>query len=286
MDADQRSAVASMVSTAPAAAANPPLNEQGLLNLQATHGVRHLLAVRAGRLIGYAQLTASDDEIGAELVTAGDAEPSVADELLRAARDSAHGKLFRLWAHGKQSVAARAADTAGLTPMRSLLQLRRPVDAGPLPPAPPLADGVVIRSFVPGQDDAAWLRVNSRAFASHPEQGKWTQHELDERLAADWFDPAGFLLADRAGEVLGYHWTKLHAELDPPLGEVYVIGVDPAASGLRLGRPLLNAGLEYLAGRGVPAVLLYVESDNTRAIGLYESAGFTTFSTDTQYAAP
>jgi mycothiol synthase len=272
-----------MVLEAPGSAANPPLNEQGLLNLHATQGVRHLLAVRGAQVVGYAQLIASGaDEVGAELVTAADAEPSVADRLLRQARASAHGKAFRLWAHGEQSVAARAAQTAGLTPVRSLLQFRRRVDADPLP-AIPLPAGVVIRSFVPGQDDAAWLRVNARAFASHPEQGKWTQHDLDERLAADWFDPTGFLLADRDGEILGYHWTKVHAELDPPIGEVYVIGVDPAAQGLRLGRPLLNAGLNYLTGRGVPAVLLYVESDNARAVGLYESSGFTIFSTDTQY---
>jgi mycothiol synthase len=126
--------------------------------------------------------------------------------------------------------------------------------------------------------------VTARAFAEHPEQGRWTQHDLDQRLHADWFDPAGFLLAESGDRLLGYHWTKVHAELDPPVGEVYVLGVDPSAQGIRLGSALLAAGLRHLLGRGLHTVLLYVEQDNPAAVRLYRRAGFETFSTDIQYA--
>jgi mycothiol synthase len=155
-------------------------------------------------------------------------------------------------------------------------------------PAPTISSdsspGVVIRPFQPGVDDRAWLTVNARAFADHPEQGSWTQADLDDRIAAEWFDPAGFLLAERGGQLLGYHWTKVHTDTVPPIGEVYVLGVDPAAQGLKLGKQLLAAGLRHLKERGLTTVLLYADASNTTAVQLYEKVGFSVFSTDTQYA--
>jgi len=218
---------------------------------------------------GYAQL---DDDGTAELV-ADDVE--AAGALLRELPEGT-----RLWAHGEQSVANQAAGRAGLRPVRTLLQLRATLAEVAEQPLP---EGVRIRPFVPGQDDAAWLAVNARAFAGHPEQGRWRQHDLDLRLQADWFDPAGFLLAVSGDRLLGYHWTKVHTEPDPPLGEVYVLGVDPAAQGMRLGSVLLAAGLRYLLDRGLPTVLLYVEQDNPAALRLYQRAGFATHSADLQY---
>jgi len=269
LDDARLAAVRDLVATAPDAADNPPISEQGMLRL-AEPG-RHLIAERDGRLAGYAQLD-EGPEPAAELV-ATDAE--VAGALLAELPAG-----FRLWAHGEHSVAAEAARQAGLSPSRTLLQLRTPL--AELPPAE-LPAGVTISAFRPGVDDQAWLAVNARAFASHPEQGSWTEHELAQRLAAGWFDPAGFLLAWRDGTLLGYHWTKVHADLRPPLGEVYVLGVDPAAQGMRLGGALLTAGLRHLHSLGLTGVLLYVEQDNAPAVRLYQKAGFSTFATDLQY---
>jgi mycothiol synthase len=150
----------------------------------------------------------------------------------------------------------------------------------PTPSTPP---GVTIRAFRPGADDQEWLAVNARAFASHPEQGKLTQADLDERMAEPWFDPAGFLVADRGGALVGYHWTKQH---DHRLGEVYVLGVDPDSGGGGLGKALLAAGLRSLRERGSTSVELYVEADHPRAIGLYESYGFVLASRDVMYVHP
>ena len=118
----------------------------------------------------------------------------------------------------------------------------------------------------------------AEAFASHPEQGALDRRGLDERMAEDWFDPAGLLVAERDGEVVGFHWTKRHPD---GTGEVYVIGVAPSTQGSGLGKALLVAGLSHLAEQGSPEVILFVEGDNEGAVALYEAYRFTHAARDT-----
>jgi mycothiol synthase len=178
------------------------------------------------------------------------------------------------WSHTDDPAAAALAASHGFTAARRLWSMLRPGGAVEVTPAK-----VPIRAFVPGQDDEAVLTVNAAAFASHPEQGALDLDGLHERMAESWFDPAGLLVADREGEVLGFHWTKVHPD---GTGEVYVVGVSPAAQGLGLGRALVTAGLAYLQPRDV---LLYVEEDNGAAVALYRSLGFEHTGTDVQYTA-
>ena len=120
--------------------------------------------------------------------------------------------------------------------------------------------------------------MNAAAFAQHPEQGSMDADELAERMAEPWFDPAGLLVAADGDRVLGFHWTKRHSAT---LGEVYVVGIDPASQGLGLGKALVDAGLRHLRDGGAEDVLLYVESDNVPAVRLYEGLGFTHAQADT-----
>ncbi|HST50043.1 mycothiol synthase [Jatrophihabitans sp.] len=279
-------AISTLARQSPDAADTPPLSEQALLRLTAGPPVRHLVYQQAyqeeSTLLGYAQLEPGEHTCSVELVAT---DPLVATELLEAAGRLVDPASLRLWAHGRNSVAAQAGMQAGWQPVRTLLQLRVSLDELELG-EPRLPDGVSIRPFRPGFDEQAWLAVNARAFAAHPEQGRWTLADLEDRLAAPWFDSAGFLLAVRAdGQLLGYHWTKVHTETPEPMGEVYVLGVDPDAQGLSLGRALLVAGLRYLRERDLGTVLLYVEADNTPARALYEGLGFTVFARDIQFAA-
>jgi mycothiol synthase len=185
--------------------------------------------------------------------------------------------------------AQRLARSEGLLRVRDLWQMRRPLDA---PPAvPPTPEGVTLRTFEPGRDEAAWLRLNASAFANHPEQGGWTARDLELREREPWFDPAGFFLAERDGRLVGFHWTKVHAEGQSPddngpLGEVYVVGVDPGEAGRGLGTWLTAVGLRHLWERGMPTVLLYVEATNRAAVTVYERSGFSRHAVDVGYHSP
>lgn len=161
----------------------------------------------------------------------------------------------------------KLASAKGLRLVRDLLQMRRP-----LPLGEPWS--LEVRPFRPGTDDEQWLEVNNRAFSWHPDQGGWTPETLAGRMAEIWFDPDGFLVHDIDGRIRGFCWTKVHRDIDPAMGEIYVIGVDPDHGSKGLGRALLRAGLDHLAGLGLDHAFLYVESDNAPALDLYLSEGF------------
>jgi mycothiol synthase len=168
--------------------------------------------------------------------------------------------------------------SVGFVPSRDLFELRVPL---PLDETTDLA----WRPFEPGRDDEAWLAVNNRAFDWHPEQGGWTLPMLRERLAEPWFDPAGFLVHERDGRLAGFCWTKVHDDHDPPLGEIYVIAIDPDFAGAGLGRALTVAGLDWLhRARAVSTGMLYVDGSNTRAVALYDKLGFRRHHLDRAYA--
>ncbi len=321
LDPGELSAVALVVERATEADGVRPLSEHVSLHLR--HGgdaaVRHVL-VYAGpdRLAGYGHLDVTDEVAGssAELVVDPELRGQGFGRLLvrQLLAETPDGRL-RLWSHGGNAAAAALARSMGFTVSRSLWQMRRSLYA-PLP-EPVLPAGVEIRTFRPGLDDEAWLAVNARAFAAHPEQGRWTAADLSRRIGEPWFDPGGFFLAVRPGppeRLAGFHWTKVHGgggpdghahahEPEPghdrghphqhedpqhghePIGEVYVVGVDPDEQGTGLGRALTLVGLRHLRAAGLPEAMLYVDEDNGPAIRLYTDLGFTHWDTDVMFTA-
>jgi mycothiol synthase len=294
--------VLTLLHTASAVDGVRPLSEEAELRLQ--HGgppggrdvlvrdglVGDGLVGDGGALVGYARLETGSDEAVAELVVHPEfRRRGVGRALLTRLEELADTRPLRVWAHGDlPGSRALAASTRGYTRARVLLQMRRDLAGVDPDPRPSLPADVHIEPFRPGRDEQAWLRVNARAFAAHPEQGGWTAEDLKLREEEPWFDAAGFLLAwrgdpDDGGTLLGSHWTKVHLPGDvaeKPVGEIYVLGIDPDAQGLRLGRALTDLGLAHLRSRGLDEVLLYVEEDNAAALRLYESRGFHRFSVD------
>lgn len=285
LDPDRLAEVTRLATAAAATDGVPPFSDQTLLRLREgmgqEPGATHLLCLATGAVVGYGNVF---EGVGELVVDPAHRRQGHGHALVAGALANGAGPTgLKLWAHGNHPGAVRLAEKFDLHVTRELRQLRRPLRPNTAEPsAPELPDGVRIRPFRPGADEVAWLELNRRAFVDHPEQGRWSLADLTNRETEPWFDPAGFLLAERIrdGRLLGFHWTKKH---NAALGEVYVLGVDPEAQGLKLGKILLLRGLRHLAARGCEEVMLYVDAANTGAVQLYERAGFALTLVDMRY---
>ncbi|MGQ4600231.1 mycothiol synthase [Nocardia sp. R6R-6] len=290
-DEDAARTITDLLARATAADGVAPISEQAVLSLTSGDhaGTRHLLARRDGVIVGYANLVPAHGEHPAMVEVAVDPAArghGVGADLLTSAL-AAGGPGARVWAHGDRPAAKSVAAALGLRTVRELWQMRRSL-ATPELPELSVPDDVLLRTYAGPADDSELLRVNRAAFAWHPEQGGWTERDIEIRCAEPWFDPKGLFLAfaaDAPDRLLGFHWTKVHHEENPPLGEVYVVGIDPAAQGRGLGRLLTLAGLRHLRDRGLAEVLLYTEADNAAAVRTYTRLGFATAHVDVAYAA-
>ncbi len=226
----------------------------------------HLRRFDEAELVSYGLVTLHQGTMELELL-GDDRDPS----LLDAARSlsEAQGAPLSLWTHGSPSLPD--APLAGYERVRVIDRLERALPANSPGSVPA---GVSLRPFAVGRDEATFLHVNARSFAHHPDQGAMSLDDLRSREHEPWFDAAGFLLAERSEELLGFCWTKIHDEPWSSVGEIYVIGVDPSAAGLGLGRLLLREGLAWMHRRGLASAMLYVEHDNEPAQHLYRAEGF------------
>jgi len=280
---DSQTGAAAAVRRVLEAAGPSSVNEAALLELQ-HHGLDRagLWVAHSGDLVaGFALARSSGGTTEVDLVVEpGSRGNGLGAALADAVLEGFPEATISAWAHGNHPAAAALAASRGFSRARDLWVMRRPLASVPAPrPVPDVA----VRTFVVGQDEDAFLALNAAAFAHHPEQGSLSRADLAERIAEPWFDPAGFFLAERDGELLGFHWTKVHPA--PPVGEIYVLGVSPAAQGLGLGTVLALTGLSHLRSRGLESVMLYVEADNAAAVRLYDGIGFTHApeDTDVQY---
>ncbi len=303
LDSDEVRAVSALVEAATEADGVRPLSEHVMLHLRygGDSPVRSVLVYADGELAAYGHLDVTDEVEGAsaEIVVHPDGrKQGLGRKIVQAVRDETPDGRLRLWAHGGHPAAAALATSMGFRQSRSLWQMRRSLYAAL--PAPTWPADVTLRTFEPGRDDEAWVALNAAAFRGHPEQGDWTIEDLHRRMGEPWFDPEGFFLAERDDRMAGFHWTKVHGgdghhdvtaphahegHGHDPIGEVYVVGVDPDEQGSGLGKALTLVGLRHLRHAGLPAAMLYVDEDNAAAIRLYTVLGFTRWETDIMFSA-
>jgi len=285
LSGDDQRRIRELIDAATAVDGVAPVGDQVLRELSHDR-TRHLLAADGENIVGYLNVAPADEQTSAmaELVVHPSARRRGIGSAMAREGLAEGGVDARIWAHGNIEAARATAAALNLVTVRELLQMRRPLADLP---ATSIPDGVRITTYSGPEDDAELLRVNNSAFAWHPEQGGWTKADIDERRGESWFDPNGIFLAfdETTGKLLGFHWTKIHT---PDLGEVYVVGIDPAAQGRGLGAALTLIGLHHLASvlsaSSQATVMLYVEADNSAAVKTYRRLGFDVQSVDAAYA--
>ena len=288
----QQDGVIDLINAATQQDGTPPISEHIVLHLR--HGGdksdSHLLIEEANKVIAYAHIDATDLVAGpsVELVVHPEhRKGGLGKELLLKARDIC-GDQMRLWAHGDSSAAQKLAEQNGFEKIRTVIQMRTSLADVHTHP-----HNFEIRTFLPGIDNAEWLEFNNQAFKDHPEQGNWSEKDLQTRLAESWFDPNGFFVAIEDSKMIGFTWTKIHGghshkhDKDSeqhdhdPIGEIYITAV--SKTGVGLGKVLTETALAYLKRSGLTSAMLYVDSDNEKALNLYTSLGFVESAQDVVY---
>ncbi|MBF0808162.1 mycothiol synthase [Rothia nasimurium] len=287
-----------------------PFSEQTFVELRkaaagADAGGRLFKARQAGAPLGFTVLVREGELWVLEAAVAPDARgQGLGSALIGAAVEAAGDEPFRAWVHGGSDTSNPALQAAthlagklGWRPTRELYKLSLPLTDGArasvraAAQARPLPADLALTTYTPDQAEA-WVQVNAQAFAHHPEQGRLTLDDLAARTDADWFRAEGFFLAvEQDGQLVGFHWTKIPTgQGERPEGEVYAVGIAPTWQGKGLGKALALAGMAYLAdatdesGTPLDRIVLYVDADNTAAVALYRSLGFTSLTIDRQYA--
>lgn len=286
MHADDFAVVRDLIRDAERADGHRPLSDHLWLDLVdgGREGFAGLVAWEPGHdhPVAYAQISKGHDSFSLELVVHPHHRYEmhlIGPEILEAAIEevaSTGGGHLHWWVFEPTIGHEEVARIAGLLPGRVLHQMRRPLPLS----ADESAQKLEVRAFRRGIDEEAWLAVNNRAFAHHPEQGGWDMDTLTSRLAQPWFDPSGFVIHEIDSRMAGFCWTKVDPDLDPQLGEIYVIAVDPDFHGRGLGTALVVAGLNNMAERGLREAMLFVDADNKSAVEMYERLGFRIRRTD------
>ncbi|MEX2245476.1 MAG: mycothiol synthase [Dehalococcoidia bacterium] len=270
-----------LIEAATRADGHEPLGEHKFLHLQRGSDLGSaVLAFDGERLSGYAHtLTFGEDDerrASCEFVVHPDVRrKGIGSALLSRAIDVARvqdARSMDLWSYNDTAAGARIAAHFGFEPARRLLHLHRHVRSVIGAPAP---EGASLRAFRPGRDEEAWLTLNNRIFAGHPENGRWTIEDLRARMAQPWFNPHDVLMLEADGRLAGFCWLKVGERPgEGRVGEIYVIGTAPEARGRGLGAYLLAQGLLRLYERKADVAAVYVDQSNVRAAELYRAAGF------------
>jgi len=274
----------------------PPIAEHILLHLRygGDKADSHLLVEKDNQVIGYAHLDQTDLVAGpsVELVVDPVHRGAGVGKALLSEATKICGKTLRLWVHGEQEAAHNLAASFNFEKIRTVMQMSKSLTD--IQPLPSIDKEIIIRSFLPGIDSDAWLELNNKVFKDHPEQGGWQLSDLNHRLSEEWFDEKGFFIVEKNKQVIASTWTKVHGEhshdhdgeashAHPAIGEIYITAVDPAYTGLGIGKALTITALNYLKYQGLKDAMLYVDFDNKAALNLYDSLGFKLSSKDILY---
>ncbi len=125
-------------------------------------------------------------------------------------------------------------------------------------------------------DEYELAQIQNRSFAGSWGYNPNTVEELVYELNLSSCSTEDIKLAYEGDKVIGYCWTRTICEIgrNERIGQIFMLGVDPAYRGKGIGKGVLFTGLSYLKSKGRRVTELTVDSENKIACNLYKSAGF------------
>ena len=131
-----------------------------------------------------------------------------------------------------------------------------------------------LRPFRLGEDEAALTELQNAAFGEHWGFCPNTVDEIAARVRVKNTEPDGIIFVMDGDTPAGYNWTLQNRNEHGGVGFVSMTGVHPDYRGKGLGTAVVVSGMRYLSERGVDAVELEVDSENTPARELYRKLGY------------
>ncbi len=249
----------------------PPMSEAKMPSFRDSQAAVTVVEDDVIRAVGaIARHRQSDGTLHASIETAVDPsmrftefEGAVLDATLELAD---RNELLSVWSN--RVSLDRALDQKGFVVVRTLayLVVDLPIEMQHEGPR----SSVNLRTFVP-EDVPSLVKVNAEAFAGHREAASLTEADVWAMSTERWFDPRGLIIVEDGLDVVGFCWTKVHANGD---GEIFRIAVSPSHQATGVGRGALEAGFVHLAERpDVVRGTLWVDTSNRRAMQLYASLG-------------
>jgi len=181
-------------------------------------------------------------------------------------------ELHRQWVVAANGRARALLTGVGYTVTRTYWRMVCVLDeVAVLEPAPP-PDGFALRPVEVDRDADSLHAVDAASFASRPDYVPESLAEFrEEHLEAHDFDPGLSRVAQAGGTIAGFLLARRWDEEE--VGYVDVLAVDPRYRGRGLGAAMLRSAFGAFAAAGLREAQLGVDSDNPRALTVYERAG-------------
>lgn len=140
-----------------------------------------------------------------------------------------------------------------------------------------LPAGISIRHFIPGSDESKYTDFYNRVLGFLAGKTVDTSF-MDQIVARPSFDPAGYFIAEKNNNMVGFLSIEKEpwGERNSGFGYIYQIGVDELLKGTGLAECLLGKAREYALNNGIKRIGVGVRRSNTPAVRFFKKNGFNT----------
>ena len=131
-----------------------------------------------------------------------------------------------------------------------------------------------IRSFVEGEDEEVWIRIQNEAYKEYDDFRPDTMEDMEIWKKSPTFDLTGMLIAELDGRPVGKVNAYIDKKRKEKMGFLRGLGVSPEFRRRGVGRHLVEKSIESLRKRGMESVQGWTRGDKVACRSLLEGMGF------------